>query len=181
MKNPGVYRGSKDIDIAIIWHTIAVSMWQYSTEKNINCSADWKKHFSEWFWYCNKLIVLIIWQLSFLSLWFYHDICFVSSFFSLPFIWFGFMVFNATQQYFSYIVAVNFIGGWNGRIPEKTTDLPQVTDKLDHLMLCTSPWVGFESTTSMVIGTDCICSCKSNYHTITATTVPLPYINFIFA
>jgi hypothetical protein len=31
------------------------------------------------------------------------------------------------QQYFSYIVAVSFIGGGN-RVPlEKTTDLPQVT------------------------------------------------------
>jgi hypothetical protein len=29
--------------------------------------------------------------------------------------------------------------------------------------------VRFELTTSVVIGTDCICSCKSNYHTITAT------------
>jgi hypothetical protein len=89
MKNPGVYRGSKYIDIAIIWpNCFYVAIFE---RKNLNCSADWKKnHFSEWFWYCNKLIVLIIWQLhvSFLSLWFYHDICFVSSFFSLPFIWF---------------------------------------------------------------------------------------------
>ena len=35
------------------------------------------------------------------------------------------------QQYFSYIVAVRFIGGWKKpEFPEKTTDLPQVTDKL---------------------------------------------------
>jgi len=33
--------------------------------------------------------------------------------------------------------------------------------------------VGFELTTSMVIGTDCTGSCKSNYHTITATTAPV--------
>ena len=31
----------------------------------------------------------------------------------------------------------------------------------------TSPWAGFELTTLMVIGIDCICSCNSNYHTIT--------------
>jgi hypothetical protein len=30
----------------------------------------------------------------------------------------------------------------------------------------------FELTISVVIGTDCIGSCKSNYHTITAMTAP---------
>jgi hypothetical protein len=55
---------------------------------------------------------------------------------------------------------------------EKTTDLPQVTDKLFHIMLYTSPRAGFELTTSVVIGTDCIGNCKSTYHTITATMAP---------
>jgi hypothetical protein len=32
---------------------------------------------------------------------------------------------------------------------------------------------GIRTTTLVVIGTDCIGSCKSNYYTITITTVPL--------
>jgi hypothetical protein len=57
--------------------------------------------------------------------------------------------------------------------PEKTADLSQVIDKLYHIMLNISPWSRFELTTSVVIATDCIDSCKSNYHTITATTAPI--------
>ena len=40
------------------------------------------------------------------------------------------------------------------------------------------PWSRFELTTSMVIGTDCIGSCKSNYHTIMATTVQFAMKNY---
>jgi hypothetical protein len=42
----------------------------------------------------------------------------------------------------------------------------------------TLPWTGFELTTSVVIGTDCTGSCKSNYHTITTTTAPCRCLTF---
>jgi hypothetical protein len=67
-------------------------------------------------------------------------------------------------------VAEKFIAGGNQRTRIKTTDLSQVTDKLYHIMLYTSPLSRFDLTTYVVIGTDCIGSCKSNNHTITTTT-----------
>jgi hypothetical protein len=54
-------------------------------------------------------------------------------------------------------------------VEETGENLQQVTDKLYHIMLYTSHELSFKLTTSVVIGTDWIGSCKSNYHTITVT------------
>jgi hypothetical protein len=54
----------------------------------------------------------------------------------------------------------------------RTQRKPSVTDKLYHIMLYTSTWSRFKLTTSVAIGTDCIGSCNSNYHRITATMTP---------
>jgi len=81
------------------------------------------------------------------------------------------MVFNATFNNISVI-------SWRSVLLVEETEGPAENHRpvtshwqtLSYIMLYTSPWSRFELTTSVVIGTDCIGSCKSNYHTITATT-----------
>ena len=80
------------------------------------------------------------------------------------------MVFNVT------FINISAISWRSVLLEEKTAHMPQVTDKLDQIMLFRVhlAWAGFEVTTLVVIGTDCIGSYKS-YHTITSTTAPWEY------
>jgi len=89
-------------------------------------------------------------------------------------IYIGLLCLMPIQQYFSYIVTISFIGGGNR--------VPRVTDKLYHIMLYPVHLsrARFELTTLVLIGTDCIDSCKSNYHTITTMTVHLLFIIYLY-
>ena len=85
-------------------------------------------------------------------------------------LFFCLLVFNATFNNISVIL-------WQSVLLVEETggpreNLSQVTDDLYHIMLYTLPWLRFKLTTSGVIGSDFMGSCKSNYHTIMATTAP---------
>ena len=89
-------------------------------------------------------------------------------------------LFDAVQrhfhQYFSYIVAVSFIGGGNRRTRRKPpTCLKSLTNFITQDCTPRPDRDSNSLTTSVVIGTGCIGSCKSNYHTITTRTA-LSYI-----
>jgi len=69
-----------------------------------------------------------------------------------------------------------FVGGGNRSIRRK----PPTCGKLYHILLywIHLVWAGFDLTTLVVIGTDCIGSNKSNNHMIT-TTMASPITNYI--
>jgi hypothetical protein len=81
-----------------------------------------------------------------------------------------FMVFNATFNNIAVIswrsvLSLEEIGGPG----ENHRPFASHWQTLSHNVVSSS-WTRFKLTTSVVIGTDCTGSCKSNYHTITTTT-----------
>ena len=86
---------------------------------------------------------------------------------------FRFMMFNST---FNNISAIS----WRSvLLVEETGDnqrpVARHRQTLFHTVVSSTPRHERNSTTLVVIGTDCINSCKSNYHTITTTTTPSPF------
>ena len=82
------------------------------------------------------------------------------------------MVFNAT---FNNISAIS----WRSVLLLEETRVPGETHRpaAGHLQTLSHnvvhlAWTGFELTTLVVIGIDCIGSCKSNYHMIMDTAAP---------
>jgi len=91
------------------------------------------------------------------------------------FMWVGglVMVFNATFNNISLISWRSVLLVDETRIPgENHRPVASHWQTLSHNVEYTSPWAGFELTRLVVIGIDCIGSCKSNYHTITNTMLP---------
>ena len=79
------------------------------------------------------------------------------------------VVFNAT---FSYIMVVSFIGGGNRNTWRKPPTCHKSLTTLPHIAVSSTPCHERDSNFSGD-STDCIDSCKSNYHTITTRVLRL--------
>ena len=98
---------------------------------------------------------------------------------NLNMVWF--MVFNATFSNISAMSCHSVLLMEDTRVPrENHRPVASLWQTLSHNVVLSTPrneqdsqWAGFELTTSVVIVTDCIATCKSNYHTITTTMAPI--------
>ena len=88
----------------------------------------------------------------------------------LQYSWVWLVCFVVLNAAFNSILAIASGGQfyWRRKLEyqEKITDMSPVTGKLDRIMLYRVhlAWAGFDLTTLVMIGTDCIGSYKSNYH-----------------
>ena len=82
------------------------------------------------------------------------------------------MVFNDTFNNISVISWWSILLVEEVVVPGENHWPAQITDKLYHIILYQVHlvWEGFELPTLVIISTDCIGNCKSNYHKITITT-----------
>ena len=120
---------------------------------------------------------------SFYRSWFHNKISVLFYFINLLFQYFfpcvfsvgWFVVFNATFTNISFISWWSVLLLWETGVPGEN-HWPVASDwQIYHIMLYQVhlAWAGFELTTLLVIRTDSIGSCKSNYYTITTTTDPV--------
>ena len=90
-------------------------------------------------------------------------------------------IYSLYLQTLCYILSKQFYWWWKPEYCGVNHRPAAITDKLYHIIWHWAhlAWVGFDLKTLVVIETDCIGGCKSNYHTITTTDLPQVTENFI--